>query len=121
MDSFLWKVDFYETKDGKSPVEEFVTTLPIKDQLKVNKVIHLLRSMGIKLHMPHSRVIEGVNNLFELRIQLGNNIRRIFYFHYTHRTFILLHAFTKKTQRTPSNQIEIALKHKKDYLMRKSK
>ena len=44
---------------------------------------------------------------------------RVIYFVYTGKTLILLHGFTKKTQRTPAKEIRIAETRMKDYLTRK--
>ena len=54
-------------------------------------------------------------NIWELRP--GNN--RIFYFYYGNNSFILLHSFRKKTQKTPRRQINKAKAERDDYLARK--
>jgi phage-related protein len=58
---------------------------------------------------------DGVADVWELRP--GNN--RIFYFCSCDNTFILLHSFRKKTQKTPRREIEKALRERNDYLKRK--
>ena len=54
-----------------------------------------------------------------MRIKDKYNIHRIIYFVYTGKILILLHGFTKKTQRTPAKEIKVAGKRMKDYLSRK--
>jgi len=53
-------------------------------------------------------------NLWELRPK--NN--RIFFFYHKNNSFILLHAFEKKTQKTPTKEIDTALRYMYDYLNR---
>ena len=43
----------------------------------------------------------SITSLFEIRIKDRANIHRIFYFAYTGRKLVLLHGFTKKTEKTP--------------------
>ncbi len=114
-----WNVGFYKSQQGYEPVNEFIKNLPTKDQVKVIWTINLLRECGIDLKMPHARAIECETNLFELRVQLANNIQRIFYFHYVGNSFVLLHGFTKKTQKTPKREIKIAKDRKVDYIRQK--
>ena len=53
--------------------------------------------------------------LFELRVKFASDISRIFYFAYRQDTFVLLHGFVKKTEKTPQREIERALRYKEDY------
>ena len=48
--------------------------------------------------------------LFELRIKLASDISRILYFSHEKDSFMLLYGFTKKTQKTPSSELERAYK-----------
>jgi len=112
-----WNIEFYTDMDGNSPIEAFLDNLNAKDRVKVVHVIDLLESEGISLREPHTKKIKNTD-LFELRSQFSNNIQRIFYFHFTGKTFVLLHAFTKKTERTPQKEIKIAISRKEDYLRR---
>lgn len=113
-----WSVEFYIDDNDNSPVEEFLESLNPKDRAKVFHVIELLKANGIKLREPHAKKIQDKENLFELRSKFANNIQRIFYFHFTGKTFILLHGFTKKTQKMPENELEIAIKRKNNYIWR---
>ncbi|MDP3298104.1 MAG: type II toxin-antitoxin system RelE/ParE family toxin [Thermodesulfovibrionia bacterium] len=61
----------------------------------------------------------GTKKLFEIRIKDKTNIHRILYFTFTGRKFVLLHGFTKKTEKTPRGEIETALKRMNDYLSRR--
>jgi len=59
--------------------------------------------------------IENTDGLYEIRVQLGRNIFRIFCFFDQGQLVVLAHGFQKKTQKTPKNEIEKALKIKEEY------
>jgi len=59
--------------------------------------------------------LANTDGLYEIRVQQGNNIFRIFCFFDEHQLIIVGHGFQKKTQKTPSDEIVKALKHKHQY------
>lgn len=59
--------------------------------------------------------IEGTDGLYEIRIQHGSDIFRIFCFFDEGKLVVLANGFVKKTQRTPKQEIEKALKIKEEY------
>jgi phage-related protein len=59
--------------------------------------------------------IENTNGLYEIRIQQGSDIFRIFCFFHANKLVILANGFQKKTQKTPKAEIEKALKIKEEY------
>ena len=59
--------------------------------------------------------IENTDGLYEIRTQLGNDIFRIFCFFEQGQLVILANGFQKKTQKTPKQEIELALNIKKEY------
>ena len=61
------------------------------------------------------------DGLFEIRVEVGNNIFRVFSFFDEGNLVILLNGFQKKTQKTPKNEIEWAQKLKKEYFDEKGK
>ena len=80
----------------------------------------MLEKFGINLTEPYVKPIEGdkYKGLWELRIQQGNNISRIFYFLSIENTFVLLHGFLKKSQKTPKRELNLALAYMLDYKRR---
>lgn len=66
-------------------------------------------------------MLVGTNGLYEARIQLGSDIWRVFSFFDNGKLVILLNGFTKKTQKTPKNEIEKALKLMQKYYDTKKK
>ena len=61
------------------------------------------------------KYIDNTDGLFEIRVQFGNNIFRIFCFFDQGKIVVLANSFQKKTQKTPKKEIEKALKIKKQY------
>ena len=54
----------------------------------------------------------------ELRIEFASNIFRIFFFLPQKNNAILLHGIVKKKQKTPRNELDVALARMKEYLRR---
>ena len=59
--------------------------------------------------------IENTNGLYEIRVQQGSDIFRIFCFFDRGNLVVLTHGFQKKTQKTPKKEIELALTIKTEY------
>lgn len=114
-----WTIEYYATSDGKRPVEEFINSLSPEGKAKYVFIADLLEEYGLNVKEPYVKPLTGHKKLYEIRLKDRANIHRIFYFAYTGRKFILLHGFTKKTEKTPMKDIEIALKRMKDYILRR--
>jgi len=63
--------------------------------------------------------LENTDALYEIRIQLGSDIFRIFCFFDQGQLVVLANGFQKKTQKTPKKEIEKALKIKEEYFNEK--
>jgi len=107
------------TSDGKCPVKEFIDLLSPESKAKYIFVTDLLEDYGLKVKKPYVKPIAGSRKLFEMRLKDKSNIHRIFYFAFTGKKFILLHGFTKKTDKTPGREIVIAERRMEEYLSRK--
>ena len=59
--------------------------------------------------------MENTDGLFEIRVEYGSNIYRIFCCFDEGRIVVLFNAFQKKTQKTPQKEIDKALKLKREY------
>ena len=106
-------IDYFEPAPDKSPVKDFIDKLPVKSQTKVYNTLELLAEFGLTLGLPHAKKISGTP-LWELRI-LGEKSSRFFYIAKTGRSFLLLHGFAKKSQKTPPKEIKTALARLKIY------
>ena len=63
----------------------------------------------------------GSSGLFEIRVEVGSNIYRVFSFFDEGKLIFLINGFIKKTQKTPKSEIELAEKLKKQYFDEKDK
>jgi phage-related protein len=79
----------------------------------------MFAEFGNALREPYSKAIG--DGLFELRIKFAGDITRIFYFFIVDNKIILTNGFVKKTQKTPQNEIALAMKYKTDYEERHTK
>ncbi|KYG73132.1 type II toxin-antitoxin system RelE/ParE family toxin [Roseivirga echinicomitans] len=59
--------------------------------------------------------LKGTQGLYEVRVQTGSNIYRIFCFFDEGKIVVIMNGFQKKNQKTPKGEIEKALKIKKEY------
>jgi phage-related protein len=59
--------------------------------------------------------IENTQGLYEIRVQQGSNIFRVFCFFDEGKLVVLANGFQKKSQKTPKKEIEMALKIKSEY------
>ncbi|SNA82539.1 type II toxin-antitoxin system RelE/ParE family toxin [Flavobacterium psychrophilum] len=100
--------------------EEFLLEQPKKVQDKIFKIIEAIETLE-RIPSNYLKSMEGTNGLYEARIQLGSNIWRVFCFFDKGKLVILLNGFQKKTQKTPKNEIEKALKLMNKYYTEKSK
>lgn len=99
-----WEVLFFETPRGERIVKEYIKSLDSKIVSKISSGINLLEKHGPFLGMPYSKKL--TKDLYELRVR-GKQEARVIY-GFIGRTIYLLHAFVKKTQKTPIKEIETA-------------
>ncbi len=107
------EIEFYDTDDGRCPLQEYLDSLEPKLLAKTLRTIDLLENNGISLREPYSCSLGG--GIFELRTKQGTDITRIIYFFYAGNKAVLTNGFTKKTQKTPKSELYIAKKYKADY------
>ena|ERR1017187_10017051 len=93
---------------------DFYETLPDQVQSKIEWTLAFIR---ISKHIPEKyfKHLEGTNGLFEIRVEVGNNIYRIFCFFDKGNLVVLGNAFQKKTQKTQKKEIEKALRIMNEY------
>ncbi|WP_316794295.1 type II toxin-antitoxin system RelE/ParE family toxin [Pedobacter frigoris] len=98
----------------KDYFEEFF--LKQRDKVK-DKIIWTLQLIEELERVPETYLkhLENTNGLFEIRVQLANDIFRIFCFFDQGQLIVLMNGFQKKTQKLPKQEIEKAIKIKKEY------
>lgn len=98
----------------KNHFENFFSQQPRKVQDKIIKVLDILENVE-RVPATYLKYIEGTNGLFEVRVQLGSNIFRIFCIFDGKNLIVLFSGFQKKTQKTPHKEIERAKKIMAEY------
>ena len=110
-----YHVKYYRnSRTGKEPVLEYITRLRDKEQTKIASYIVLLQKREGKLVFPYCRHIEG--KIWELRIQFSPNNHRILYDALADKLIVLLHAFAKKTEKLPTQELTQAYNNFEDTL-----
>ena len=104
----------------KGYFDEFFKKQPQKVRDKIIKVLDIIEQID-RIPLTYLKYIEGTNGLFEVRVQLGNNIFRIFCFFDGNKLVVLLSGFQKKTQKTPSEETKRAERLMTDYYEEKGK
>ena len=94
--------------------EDFYQDLSYKVQQKILWTFRIIEDLDRvpEIYLKH---IENANGLYEIRIQVGNNIYRIFCFFDSNNLVIVGHGFQKKSQKTPNKELEKAIKIKNEY------
>ena len=94
-------LDFYENQDDNV-------------QRKIEWTLNLVR---ITQYIPEKyfKHLEGTKGLYEIRVEVESNIFRIFSFFDKGNLIVLGNGFQKKTQKTPKQELERALKIMEEY------
>ncbi|MCL2072469.1 MAG: type II toxin-antitoxin system RelE/ParE family toxin [Marinilabiliaceae bacterium] len=103
------KIIFY-----KDFFNDFFFNLREKVRKKVIWTIEIIEDLQVvpETYLKH---LEGTDGLYEIRVQQGNDIFRIFCFFDEGQLVVLLNGFQKKSNKTPQTEIDKALKLKKEY------
>ncbi len=100
-----YQVEFYGNKIDNE-IEHFIKSLQKPTIAKSLRIIDLLQKYGLSIGMPYVKKIE--DNLYELRVRGGEEVRYLFTM--KKATFYIIFAFKKKTEKTPKNHLTIARK-----------
>ena len=92
--------------------EEFMSSLSLKEQQKVDYLISLLATQD---RLPTKFIKFIKDGLYELRVMWENNIYRVFFIFVEGNIVVLFSGFQKKTKKTPQAEIDKALKIKEAY------
>ena len=112
-----YSVEYYEREDGSKPAEDFILSQNNKMQAKLFMTLEFLEERGPALREPYSKPLG--DGIFEVRTKVGSDISRVLYFFVIGKRIILTNGFVKKTQKTPSSEIERAKRYRADYHSRK--
>jgi phage-related protein len=114
-DKYFREIFFY-----KDYYLDFFKILKPDVQKKINWTLQLIATIDRvpKKYFDH---ITNSTGIFEIRVEVGTDIYRVFSFFDKGNLIILINGFQKKTQKTPKSEIELAEKLKKQYFDEKAK
>lgn len=98
---------------------DFFETLKPDVQRKFNWTLNLIATID-RIPVMYFKHMEGTTGLYEIRVEIGSDIYRVFSFFDKGQLIIMLNGFQKKSQKTPKNEIELAEKLKKQYFDEKA-
>jgi len=104
-----WSISYYNEK-----VEKAILRLPAGLLARYLHHTDLMVEFGPNLGMPHTRSLG--NKLFELRVKSKEGIGRVFYCTRIGRRIVMLHTFVKKSQKTPTRELETARRRLREVL-----
>lgn len=94
-------IEFYQGQDEK-----------VKD--KIQYVFELIKQVE-KVPEKFLKHLTGTTGLYEIRVEYKSNIYRIFCCFDKGKLVVLFNGFHKKTQKTPNNELEKALRLMNEY------
>ena len=116
--SVMREIIFYRTQTNECPIEQFLDSLNSKQAQKVTWVLQLIEELEL-IPATYFKKLTNTDDLWEIRVQQGNNIFRLLGFFDAENFVVLTNGFQKKTQKTPKSEILLSEQRKKDYLIRK--
>ena len=103
-----WRVDVL----NQSVVGE-IDTLPPDMRAKLDHIVRMIEELGLhQVREPYIKALRG--KLWEIRIKGRDGIARAIYVTVKERRIVILHAFRKKTRKTPEAAIRTALSRMKE-------
>ena len=115
----MYEIIFYTTNAGESPVlnylEQLAQTNGKEARIRLKKAqdyIEVLKQYGTTAGEPYMKHLDG--DIWELRPMRD----RVLFAGSIDGSFVLLHQFMKKTQKTPKREIEQAKRELADYIER---
>lgn len=112
----MYEILFFKDRNGREPVKEYILELSLKkdknSRINFNKISDYIKALsiyGTRIGEPYVKHIDG--DIWELR-PIRN---RILFAAWNGDKFILLHHFIKKTQKTPTKEIDAAKRNYENY------
>ncbi len=98
------------------PALKFLESLQPKLEAKAYRALLLLKTFGYQLGEPHSKMLIGTDGLKELRVKVGTDIRRIFYFQHKGTIYVATSGYLKKEMKTDRGEIARAQKLRTQFI-----
>lgn len=114
------EIRFYKTQSGKIPVKDFLDSLSSKHAQKIAWVLELIEKLD-QVPIQYFKKLINTDDIWEVRARIGSNSFRLLGFIDDEKFVILTNGFSKKSQKTPKQEIDLAEQRKADYLHHKRK
>ncbi len=102
-----WTITYYS-----EALQKEILALPAGFLGRYLRYTDRMEIYGPDLGMPHTRPMG--DGLFELRLKASEGIARVFYCTLIEKRIVILHQFTKKTQKTPPRELAVARRRMKE-------
>ena len=102
----------------KNYYKEFYVAQADDVRHKINQVLKMIETQHI-VPIKFFKYIEGSDGIYEVRVEVGNNIYRVFSCFDKGAVVVLFHGIQKKTQKIPPREIRRAEAIKKEYFKTK--
>jgi phage-related protein len=102
-----WEVVYF-----RDDVQEVILAFPPGLQARYIHLTERMLAFGPDLGMPHTRAIG--KGLLELRLKSQEGIARVFFCNRPGRRIMMLHAFVKKSAKTPAKELKVARERLKE-------
>lgn len=91
-------------------VDEYIKNQPLNVQQKILSKMERLLTIGLQplLHTKDASTMPGYKNLYELRVKFNKTLHRLFFI-IKQNNYLFVHAFSKKSQKTPLREIKTAI------------
>jgi phage-related protein len=96
-----WEIVYYS-----DDLQQVILAFPAGLQARYVHLTERMRTFGPDLGMPHTQAMG--KGLFELRLKSKEGIGRVFFCTRPGRRIMMLHAFVKKSAKTPANELKVA-------------
>jgi phage-related protein len=101
MPKMEWEIAYYDEN-----LQDTVLAFPAGIQARYIHLTERMLAFGPDLGMPHTRAMG--KGLFELRMKSKEGIGRVLFCTLPGRRIVMLHAFVKKSQKTPARELTVA-------------
>jgi len=117
LDYFLYLCSMNKRRElyfFKDYFEKFYEQQTEKVQKKILWTLRIIEELE-RIPEVYMKYLKNTSGLYEIRVQVGNNIYRVFCFFDIDNLVIIGHGFQKKSQKTPKQEIERAEQIKREY------
>lgn len=112
----MYQIYLYKTSSGRRIIADFIKSLEEVDRDRIRTGIRILKEHGLTLlKTKWMKKIYHSPDIYELRIT-GRNEVRLLLIRYKISFFLIIHAFVKKTQKIPKQELTLAIKRTKEFV-----